>query len=167
MREVVSKEEQIFRFVAKLWIMKERLGLSWSSSSASEPIGGSGEVMPVLKDLPDIKASLATWMAVWAHKRVGCCSLGDAGSPTLDLALQNNSLAAAVRKLTSFGSASMSSVSSVSSLSLARSSASFSGVKSSWGHPVSWLSSVQDSMASGSAIKKKEICNAIIKESRK
>ena len=89
-----------------------------SPSSASKPIGCSGEVMPVLRDLLDIKASLATRMALWVRERGGCRSLGDVGSLTLDLAQQNDSLAAAGWKSSSFGSTSMSSV---SSLSLARS----------------------------------------------
>ena len=64
----MSKEEEMFLLVAKLWTKKERLGLS-SPSSAREPTGDSGEVTPVLRDLLDISASLATRMALWARER--------------------------------------------------------------------------------------------------
>ena len=91
--------------------MKERLGLS-SPSSASEPIGCSGKVMPVFRDLPDIKACLATRMGVVGAQERGLLQSRRCGVPTLDLALQNDSLVAAGRKSSSFCSTSTSSVSS-------------------------------------------------------
>ena len=87
----------------------------------------------MLRDLPDIKASLATRMALWARERGSCCGLGEDGSPVLDLVLQNDSLAAAERESSSSSFCSTS----MSSLSLASSSASFSGEKSSGGPPAS------------------------------
>ena len=63
MRVAVSKDAQMFRLVAKLWIIKARLGLS-SPISAREPTGSRGAVMPVVRDLPDISASLAARIAL-------------------------------------------------------------------------------------------------------
>ena len=129
----MSKEEQMFLLVAKLWIKKERLGLS-SPSSAREPTGDSGEVTPVLRDLLDIKASLATRMALWARERGSLGGVGEDGSPMLELALQKDPLAAAERE----SSPSPLSSTSISSLSLARSSASLSGEMLASGSPAVW-----------------------------
>ena len=143
----MSKEEQIFLLAAKLWTRKERLGLS-SPSSAREPIGESGEVTPVLSDLVDISASLATRMALCARDSGRRGGVGEDGSPTLELALQNDSLAAADRE----SSSSSLSSTSMSSLSLASRSASLSGEISGPGLPAGRPWSVPDSNSS-SAIK--------------